>query len=417
MSQDKKGYISGEDAVDVDEWQPPAMEDKAINQDAIDRLRRARKLVEKRQQERIKQAQMQVDHPVELRQLPEYDGPQKQFYLDPRTSLTKKAPSAISQLTEEQILQVEAKYQTKADEPIDVAESGAQNLDNKDQGSQVIAEPTDAEKIQAELEQLRQQAHQEGYQAGLTQATEESTKQLESAQQKLQEQTQVIEQLLEQIQHRAKKVDEEVEHEIVTLIKLFVKQIIKREIQLDPTHLVSLLREAIQVLPMSINQTIIVDMHPQEAEIVGKVLHIDAENGAWKIQANPILESGAMRLTMGDSTIDASVERQIQYLISQAFDVRNQPAKKANDKTAVEADKHQDNGAVGHSDIDDNQSAEQQPQDTAAADRDIETSESMLTNDHEVINNVKSGIEIEHIDDELSVSEDEPTKPTDADHD
>jgi flagellar assembly protein FliH len=325
MSRDKKGYIAGEDVELVDDWQPPAMQDKAINQDAIDRLRRARRLVEKRQQERIKAAQIQVEHAVELRTVPEYNGPQKQQYLDPVASQKKNSPSAISQLTEEQILQVEAKYQAQNNEALDNLATDGLNTDKPSQGSQKTDEPSDEERLQAELQQLKEQAHQEGYEAGLLQAESEAKKQLEIDQQSLQQKSELIENLIGQLKNRVEKVDLEVENEIVTLIKLFVKQIIKREIQLDPTHLISLLRDAIQVLPMSINQNIIVDMHPHEAEVVGDVLHIDSENGTWKIKANPTLESGAMRLTMGDSTIDASVEKQIQYLISQAFDVRNKP--------------------------------------------------------------------------------------------
>ncbi len=130
-----------------------------------------------------------------------------------------------------------------------------------------------------EIEAMQKQAYDEafaqgkedGYQQGFD---EGSKKGYEDNVQLLQKQDDDIVSLLESLSEPFKSLDEEVEKELVKLAIGIATQIIRREIKLDPGQIVAVVREAINVLPLS-SQKISLNLHPEDAELVRSALSLD----------------------------------------------------------------------------------------------------------------------------------------------
>ncbi len=154
-----------------------------------------------------------------------------------------------------------------------------------------------------ELEHLRQQAYQEGFNQGLQDGVAAGRQQVET----LQEQLHYVASIF---QHPLTQCDELVERELVQLAVAVAKQIVRRELKTDPGQVISVVREAVATLATSA-QNIKIHLHPDDAEIVRKVMLSGDDEQAWVLVEDPILQRGGCHLTTASSDVDATIESRV----------------------------------------------------------------------------------------------------------
>ncbi len=169
-----------------------------------------------------------------------------------------------------------------------------------------LTEKEKEQKRLEELEQIRQTAHQEGLQSGL-----------DAAKKQIEGKLVVLDHLIHQLSEPLKQCGEQTTKQLLQLAFSIARQIVRRELQQEPTQLIAIIREAINLLP-SDSQNTSISLHPEDAKIIKEALSIDtnSENSRWKIDEDLSVERGGCKVNTKQSRVDASIDKQIAILFS-----------------------------------------------------------------------------------------------------
>ncbi|MDQ7049831.1 MAG: flagellar assembly protein FliH [Enterobacterales bacterium] len=191
-------------------------------------------------------------------------------------------------------------------------------LDSK--GSNLFRQPAQDEALQEELTEelitaqelqaIKDQAYTEGFEKGRSEG-------LDSAQQEIENRTQLLDNLVKQLTEPLQQIGQNTQQELLELAFAISRQILRRELKQDPSQLIAIIREALQLLPVG-STNIQILLHPEDASTVRELLSIDKNSDAtrWQLLEEPAMERGGCQIKTHNSKIDASVDRQIAVLFS-----------------------------------------------------------------------------------------------------
>jgi len=130
--------------------------------------------------------------------------------------------------------------------------------------------------------------------------------------------------MLEALARPLDGMDERAEQALVDLALSVAKQLIRRELHSSPGEIVAVVREAVQLLPLS-RQSIRVYLHPDDATLVREVFALDGHTEhTWQVFDDPGLSRGGCKILTDDSTIDATLETRIATVVTHVLGgVRN----------------------------------------------------------------------------------------------
>jgi len=115
-----------------------------------------------------------------------------------------------------------------------------------------------------------------------------------------------------------------VEKQLVELAMAVVRQLFRREIRIDPSHVIGVVREAIQLLPVA-SRNVQLRVHPDDATLLRESLSPADDEPAWAIVEDPLIKRGGCKVTSDNSQVDATAEARLQAVISSiAGDERQQ---------------------------------------------------------------------------------------------
>jgi len=213
-------------------------------------------------------------------------------------------------------------FRPKRSRVIPAAEGHAQQWKPPDMGGHSVQEenepaPDPAPLLTAaELEELAARAQQEGYEQGRSEGFEFGHREgLEAGRRELQEKLAVFDRLLQSLETPFEELDDQVEQEVVTLVIAMVRQLIRREIRTDPSHIVGVVREALNILPVN-TRRIRVLLHPDDAAVVRDAYTLGESDQKWQIIEDPVIQRGGCRVVTEHSQIDATLESRINALIA-----------------------------------------------------------------------------------------------------
>ena len=158
------------------------------------------------------------------------------------------------------------------------------------------------------LQELQQQAYDEAFQKGHAEG-------VAAGEQLIQQRAARYEELLCALSKPFDQLDESVEKQLVELAIAMVKQLFRREIKINPTHVIGVVREAVQLLPIS-SRNVQVHLHPDDASLVRDSLSPAEGEPAWSIVEDPLITHGGCRITTDNSQIDATAEARLQAVIN-----------------------------------------------------------------------------------------------------
>lgn len=169
-----------------------------------------------------------------------------------------------------------------------------------------------------ELESIRQEAYNEGFAAGEKDGFRSSTlKVRQEAEAALSVKLGSLERLMRSLFDPIAEQDSQLEKSMVGLVEHIARQVIQRELVLDSSHIESVMREALKLLPLGVGNVRLY-INPQDFEQV-KALR-ERHEETWRIVEDASLQPGGCRVETEHSRIDATVETRISQIMAKLLD-------------------------------------------------------------------------------------------------
>lgn len=157
------------------------------------------------------------------------------------------------------------------------------------------------------LEEIQKEAYNEAWQKGHTDG-------VQAGEAAVRDRVERLDELLKAQARPFDILDEQIEKQLVELAMATVRQLFRREIKLDPSHVIGVVREAIQLLPAA-SRNVRVSLHPDDAAIVRDNLVPAEGEPAWAIVEDPLMSKGGCVVATENSKVDASAEARLNTLI------------------------------------------------------------------------------------------------------
>jgi flagellar assembly protein FliH len=164
------------------------------------------------------------------------------------------------------------------------------------------------------LEALQKEAYDEAWQQGFAEGVAAGREEVAARAGRL-------DVLLGRLAQPFEELDDTVEKHLVELAMTVVQQLFRRELRQDPSHIVGVVREAIQLLPVA-SRNVKVRLHPEDAAFVRESLPASEGERAWTIVEDPVIERGGCRVVTEQSQIDAQAESRLKAVIAAVCDER-----------------------------------------------------------------------------------------------
>jgi flagellar assembly protein FliH len=152
--------------------------------------------------------------------------------------------------------------------------------------------------------QAYEEAHAEGYAAGLAAGAAE-----------IDARAARLDELLTSLAKPYELLDETVERNLVDLAITIAKQLFRRELRVDPSHVIGVVREAISLLPGS-SRDVTVKLHPEDMALVDELLSKSEGKRAWITVEDPLIDRGGCKVSTENSQIDAQVEKRFEAVVT-----------------------------------------------------------------------------------------------------
>lgn len=136
---------------------------------------------------------------------------------------------------------------------------------------------------------------------------------LKQGQQTLNEYKQTFESVFSSLDNALQEIDEDVIQSITQLAVSISKQIIRRELQINSEQVVSVVKEAIKLLPLE-KSRLIMHLNPSDISVVQKVFNQDDMVHSYSLVEDPTIQRGGCKLATDESIIDATIDSQVAQI-------------------------------------------------------------------------------------------------------
>lgn len=150
----------------------------------------------------------------------------------------------------------------------------------------------------------------QSYSDSLKSGYEEGLKKAES---EFNEYKQSLESLLGSMLEPFKEIDRDVIQTLTNLSISISRQIIRRELQINSEQVVSIVKEAIKLLPLD-KSRLIIHLNPRDVNILRKVFNKDDIAESYSLVEDPSVEVGGCKVASEDSIIDATIDSQVAQI-------------------------------------------------------------------------------------------------------
>jgi flagellar assembly protein FliH len=203
-------------------------------------------------------------------------------------------------------------------------------------GGPVVSRPREEKKSSAPntvdvLRQALQEAEARGYQEGLARAQAETWPALEALAARVKQ----LDAILQVLGQPLAQLDAQVEKELLQLVLAVGKQLARRELRVDPTQVIGIIRESLSQLPASARD-VRVHLHPEDAATVRERLAEPTNERAWTIVEDPTLTRGGCVVRTDMSQIDVRLETRISAVIANVLGEERAPERPVSEPTDLQ---------------------------------------------------------------------------------
>lgn len=111
------------------------------------------------------------------------------------------------------------------------------------------------------------------------------------------------------------ELDAQVESELTKLALTVAKHLVRRELKIDPTQVIGIIRHTVSLLPLAA-RNIKVHLHPDDAAVVREKLAAPQGDQQWHLSEDPLMARGGCRVTTDNSSIDGRFETAVAAALS-----------------------------------------------------------------------------------------------------
>lgn len=172
-----------------------------------------------------------------------------------------------------------------------------------------------AGKTVQELEEVEKRAYEEAYAKGRAEGLASAEREMRPQLQQLQARIERLDQIIGTLARPLQELDSVVEDQLVQLALTVAKHLVRRELRIDPSQVIAIIRETVALLPAS-TRDVRVHLHPEDAAVVREKLAAPAGERVWTILEDPVLGRGGCRVTTDTAQIDARLETRIGTVVS-----------------------------------------------------------------------------------------------------
>jgi flagellar assembly protein FliH len=172
-----------------------------------------------------------------------------------------------------------------------------------------------AGKTVQELEDVEKRAYEEAYAKGRAEGLASAEREIRPQIQQLQARIERLDSIIGTLARPLHEMDAVVEDQLVQLALTVAKHLVRRELRIDPSQVIAIIRETVALLPASARD-VRVHLHPEDAAVVREKLAAPAGERVWTIVEDPVMGRGGCRVTTDTAHIDARLETRIGTVVS-----------------------------------------------------------------------------------------------------
>jgi flagellar assembly protein FliH len=172
-----------------------------------------------------------------------------------------------------------------------------------------------AGKTVQELEDVEQRAYEEAYAKGRAEGLAAAEREMRPQLQQLQARIERMDQIVGTLARPLQELDAVVEDQLVQLALTVARHLVRRELRIDPSQVIAIIRETVALLPASARD-VRVHLHPEDAAVVREKLAAPTGERVWTIVEDPVMSRGGCRVTTDNAQIDARLETRIGTVVS-----------------------------------------------------------------------------------------------------
>lgn len=165
------------------------------------------------------------------------------------------------------------------------------------------------------LAQGREAGHAEGYRQGLEEGRRDGEQQgLQQGQEAVERQLEEINRLATHLTHALNEQDYQLEQALLHLVENVARQVLQRELALDSSQLMPVVRQALSVLP-PVRDNLRIIVHPEDRPILEQAAEHGGEN--WQAVASDSVERGGCRVETDQSVVDFTTSQRFRQAMEQ----------------------------------------------------------------------------------------------------
>jgi len=169
-----------------------------------------------------------------------------------------------------------------------------------------------------EASRAERQAHDEAFALGKAEGMAAGRAEFDARNADLALRLQKLDAILNVLSKPLSDLDAQVERQLVTLALTIARHLVRRELRIDPTQVIAIIRETVALLPASA-RNVRVHLHPDDAALVREVLAAPQSERAWSVIEDPVTSRGGCRVTTETAQIDARLETRLGEVIAQVL--------------------------------------------------------------------------------------------------
>ncbi|MBC8025355.1 MAG: flagellar assembly protein FliH [Steroidobacteraceae bacterium] len=160
------------------------------------------------------------------------------------------------------------------------------------------------------LEAVERDAWEQGLSAGHTEGVRRGEAELAKRVNEMNARCVALEAIIGTLAKPLEQLDIQMEQELTRLTLMIAKHLVRRELRIDPSQVIGIIRHTAGLLPLA-SRDVRIHLHPEDAAIVREKLAQPAGEREWILVEDPLLARGGCRITTAVSNIDARLESRV----------------------------------------------------------------------------------------------------------
>jgi flagellar assembly protein FliH len=167
----------------------------------------------------------------------------------------------------------------------------------------------------ASLVEIEQAAWRQGFEQGRRDGLAAVEARRNAALVAIEESAARVAQVCDRLSRPLEPLDEELAAELVALALRVGAQLARRDLALDPSQVIAIIREAVGLLPIGARD-IRVYVHPLDGAAIRERLAATSADRAWQLLDDPVMPRGGCRVASEYSQIDARLDSRLATIIA-----------------------------------------------------------------------------------------------------